>query len=287
MLPVALALGAAIFFSTGAVLTRKSMEREAETYHALLATIGVTFVFSAAVALWKFPLNVIVGRQVLPFVVAGLAVPVVSRMLIYMGYGKLGVARSISISGTTPLFSAILALLVLGETFSRVVVAGIALAIGGIVLISEPHRETKTWKLSAVLFPLGAALLFAIRYTLSRYGLFSSPALVGSTITSGTSLIMLALGGLLVPHRPLRELSLPTARFLAGSGLAYTLAYWCMFGALAGEKLAIVVPLLHTDPLWVLLFSSLFLREKHPITPALLWGTGLVFVGSVLIIAGR
>ena len=175
MIPVALALGAAILFSVGAVLIQKSMEREAQTYHALLATIGVTFVLSAAAALLKFPLNVLVGRQVLPFVAAGLIVPVLSRMLIYIGYGKLGVARSISISGTTPLFSAILALLVLGETLTGVVVAGIVLTVAGIAVISEPHKETKTWKLSGALFPLGSALLFAIRYTLARYGLFTSP----------------------------------------------------------------------------------------------------------------
>ena len=287
MFPVALALGSAILFSMGAVLIRKSMEHEAQTYHALLATIGMTFVLSVAAVLLKFPPSVLVGRQVLPFVAAGLIVPVLSRMLIYIGYGKLGVARSISISGTTPLFSAILAQLVLGETLTGGVVTGIVLTVAGIAVISEPHKETKTWKLSAVLFPLGSALLFAIRYTLARYGLFSSPPLVGSAITSATSLLVLALGGLLIPHPPLRSLSPPAIRFLLGSGLAYTLAYWSLFGTLAAEKLAIVVPILHTDPIWTLLFASLLLREKHPITRALLWGTGLVFVGSVLIIAGR
>jgi drug/metabolite transporter (DMT)-like permease len=287
MIAVALALGAAIFFAAGSVLIQKSLERGAETYHALLASIGVTFVGSAIAALLLFPLDVVIGRQVLPFVVAGLAVPVFSRLLLFMGYGTIGVARTASISGATPFFSALMALLFLQESPTLLAVVGIVLTVGGIVVISEPHRETKTWKLSGVLFPLGSALLFGIRYTLSRYGLFTSPPLVGATMTSGTSVVVLALGGLLVPHRPLRSLRLPASGFLLGAGLLYMGAYWCLFGALAGEKLAIVVPLFHTDPLWTLLFSSLFLREKHAITAALVLGTSLAFVGSVLIIAGR
>jgi hypothetical protein len=35
------------------------------------------------------------------------------------------------------------------------------------------------------------------------------------------------------------------------------------------------------------LFVSLFLRQKHAITPALVWGTCLTFIGSVLIILSR
>lgn len=287
MIPVALALGAAIWFSVGSVLIRKSMDQKAETYHALLASIGVPFVGSVVAALLIFPPDALIGRQVLPFVIAGLAVPVLSRTLIFMGFEKIGVARTASISGTTPFFSAVVAFLALGEALTPGAVAGIVLTVAGIAVISEPHRETKTWKLSGVLFPFGSTLLFAIRYTLARYGLFTSPALVGSAITSGTSLMVLVLVGRLIPHRPLRSLSARARGFLLGAGFSYTGAYWCMFGALASEKLAITVPLIHTDPLWSLLFVSLFLREKHAITPALVWGTILAFTGSVLIILAR
>lgn len=287
MIPVALALGAAIFFSAGAVLVRKSTDHQAETYHALLGSIGIPFVGSVAASLLIFPPKALIGRQVLPFVIAGLAVPVLSRTLIFMGFEKIGVARTTSINGTTPFFSAVVALLALGEALTPRAVTGIVLTVAGIAVISEPHKETKSWKLSGVLFPLGSALLFAIRYTLARYGLFTSPALVGSAITSGASLVVLLLAGRLLPHRPLRSLSARALGFLLAAGLAYTGAYWCMFGALAGERLATVVPLIHTDTLWTLLFSSLFLREKHAITPALVSGTCLTFIGSVLIIAGR
>jgi drug/metabolite transporter (DMT)-like permease len=287
MIAVALALGAAIFFSAGAVLVRKSMDQEAETYHALLASIGVPFLGSVGAALLIFPPKALVGRQVLPFVIAGLAVPVLSRTLIFQGFEKIGVARTTSINGTTPLFSAVVALLALGEGLTPQAVTGIVLTVAGIAVIAEPHRETKSWKLSGLVFPLGSALLFAIRYTLARYGLFSSPALVGSAITLATSLIVLLLAGPLIPHRPFRALSLRARGFLLGVGVAYTGAYWCMFGALAGERLAITVPLIHTDPLWSLLFVALFLRERHAITPALVWGTCLTFAGSVLIILSR
>lgn len=287
MIAVTLALASAMFFGAAAILTRKGIHREADTYQALIASIGTPFVLSAAVVVVLFPLDTVVGRQVLPFVAAGLAVPALSRLLLFLGYEKIGTARTASISGTAPLLSAVIALLFLREAVTWLGVVGIVLTVGGIAVLAEPHKETKTWKLSGLLLPLGAALLFAIRYTLSRYGLFASPALVGVTVVSGTSLIVLTLGGLVVSHRPLRRVSAPAGAFLLGSGLAYTGAYWCMFGAMAAEKLAIVVPLIHTDPLWTLLFSALFLREKHAITGALVLGTCLAFVGSVLIIAGR
>ena len=287
MIPVLLALVSAMLFGVAYTFTKKGMDRKADTYNALITSIGVTFVLSAAAALWTSPLKSVVGRQVLPFVAAGVLVPVLSRLLLYMGFSQIGVARTAAVSGTTPLFSAFLALFALGEGLTVPAVAGIVLTVSGIVVISEPHRETKSWKLSGLSLPLASALMFAVRYTLSRYGLFTSPPLVGATITSATSLGVLILGWRLVPHPVLWRLPGAALRFLLCAGLAYTAAYWCLFGAMASEKLAIVVPLIHTDPLWSLLFTHLFLREQHPITPALVAGTCLAVVGSVLIIAGR
>src|SRR4029434_10307385 len=75
-------------------------------------------------------------RSILIFAVVGLFQPGLTRLLSYKGIDALGVAITDPIRATTPLFSAMMAIVFLGEKLTLPIMVATLMIIAGIILLS-------------------------------------------------------------------------------------------------------------------------------------------------------
>ena len=70
------------------------------------------------------------------FVAVGLFVPGVTRVLSFRGIRTMGSSITSTVVNTTPMFSTVLAILILGERPSALVLGGVLLTVGGLITVS-------------------------------------------------------------------------------------------------------------------------------------------------------
>ncbi|MBI2357456.1 MAG: DMT family transporter, partial [Deltaproteobacteria bacterium] len=73
------------------------------------------------------------------FVVAGVFAPALGRTLNFVGIERIGVARSVPVINTSPVFASILAMIVLGEVWTPQNMLGTGLVVLGVIVLSTAH----------------------------------------------------------------------------------------------------------------------------------------------------
>ena len=140
MLAVAFALGAAVSWALSAVLVRFGLRYMPATLGTFLSLLSGVVLMVAVVA--AFQLSE-VGELTLAgvgiFAAVGVFNFVLGRYLNFLSISHLGVARATPITASTPLFAALLAVLLLGETLNALTVLGTAFVLGGIyIVVKQP-----------------------------------------------------------------------------------------------------------------------------------------------------
>ncbi len=136
MLGVALSLAAAMGFAGSAVFARVGLQYirpTTGTIVSLLIGIGITLTLS--IIFNQKEIIALSGIAFLWFLVSGIINFPLGRLLNYVGVSKIGVSKSTPIVGTSPLFAAILAVTVGGETINAFIMIGTIAIIGGVALI--------------------------------------------------------------------------------------------------------------------------------------------------------
>lgn len=283
MLPQTIALAAAISYALGFILSKRGLGYSTPitiTFVSLLiqttALFALVFVFTGIPIAPGFVLGL--------FIVAGVLQAVV-RQLTYIGIEKIGAARSGPIRASVPLWSAAIAISLLGEEMTAPVAAGTLLIFAGIVLISwRANQAVKDFKWWYVAAPLLAAILGGVVYPLRRYALrYSDEPLYFGAVVGVVGLLCVCL-----------YLALPTTKeklvwnreslgyFIAG-GFLESLGLLLVLYALSFGPVILVTPLTATLPLWVVLGGKIFLRDVEEITPRITMGALLVVAGSIFI----
>src|SRR5262245_56031143 len=182
--PPLLALAASLAFAVAAVLIKRGLQH-ATPLAAVLLSVHCTAatVWLLAAATESLPL--LLTRHVWPFLVAGLAAPGLARLGLYLGVHRVGASRASALSSVAPLFAMAMAVVVLGERPTWGLLAGAVAIVAGGVLLAFRHRDDHTWRRRDLVFPILAALGFAFRDNLSRWGFADFPypllAAVGAT----------------------------------------------------------------------------------------------------------
>lgn len=279
--PALLALVSAFGFALASVLMRRALE------HTAPLTATVVSVTCTAAMLWALAgLTVPLGRalvpEIVPFAVAGLVAPGLGRLWLFSGVARLGVARSAALVSTTPLVAVLLAVAVLGERPSRLLLAGAAAIVVGGVLLSTRSGGDRAWRRRDLVFPLLAALAFGARDVVSRWGLrlYGEP-LLAAAVAAATSVGVVALVG--AARRV--ELRVPRAALglVAASGLSEGIAYLTMWWALAQAHVSLVSPLVNTHPIFALALATALLRDLERVTWRVAVGAALI-VGGVFVV---
>ncbi len=283
MWPEFIAIMSAMGWATDAILVRKGA-RTSNVYAAALISFIITAILLWTIVILFFPLHLLWTPATVYFVLSGLIQPFLARLLHYIGLTRLGVARSGSLRGASPLFAVVLAVAFLGERPNLFVYGGTLFTVAGVWVILYRDEGGSQWKLFDVIFPLGASFVAAISQNLRKKGLLLLPnPFVGGAITTTTSLtlyiISIIISGKYRLVRPDRT-SLPyfvTSAFVAAS------SQFLVFLALSKGDVSAMVPLINTTPFFSVLFSAIFLRDLEQVTSKLFFGSILLVTGMVLI----
>ena len=212
-----------------------------------------------------------------------------ARYLQFIGLHHIGAARNTTvIAGASAFLGVAIAVLFLGEQLTVPVVLGTVALMLGVALLAHESRKTK-WNVAYLLFPLAAALLYAIMSNLYKKGLDIIPnAILGGAI--GLTAALFAMLLFLIPE--ISKNKLPQTAIIkkalplfAVAGAINTLGIILNFQALKLGQVSIIHPILNSQPLFATLYGYLFLKQHEKITLHVVAGAIVVVAGVVLISA--
>jgi len=278
------AFQAALCFSIAHILIRRGLiESNAMTGSFISLSMS-------AVVLWLavpffVPLTALWNPAALIFIAAGIFAPGIGRTLSYVGIEKIGVARSVPIANSSPIFASIFAVIFLAEAWVLQNVIGTLLVISGVIVLSMAKPAQGEWRKIDVIYPLIGALAFGASTTLRKAGLgVINIPLLAAAVTAGAaaifSFILLQIQG----GKEAFKLTRRSAAWLFPAGVFNTAAMLSVFFALSHGKVVIVEPLVSSNPVTTLLLTSIFLRDVESLTLRVILGAALTVTGTILVV---
>ena len=223
-------------------------------------------------------------RAVAFFVLAGLIGTVGGRLLRFLSIERVGASISAALINLSPLISAALAIVLLGEPVTGPTAVGTLVIVAGAVLLSVGGRQVgyRPWHLT---LPLLSAMCFGVVAILRKLGLGGAGAVMGSAINVTAALI--AFTALLVASGR-RDAMVCRGRslgYFVAAGVAENAGVFMNVVALNAGMVSVVAPLNATSPVFTLLLSFFFLRGLETLTGRIVVGTLLIVAGVYLITA--
>jgi drug/metabolite transporter, DME family len=275
---------AVLFFSIAHILIRRGLVHSnamtgsfiSLTISACVLLLVVPF-FAPYTSLW----NPAIGY----FIAAGIFAPGIGRTLGYVGIERIGVARSVPIVNSSPIFASIFAVLYLGELWVLQNIAGTCLVILGVILLSLTKPSDKPWRKTDVIYPILGAIAFGASANLRKAGLevVNIPILAAATTASTAALFSLGLlhfqGG-----KDVFKLPRESAGWLIAAGIINTAAMLSVFYALSFGKVVIVEPLVSSNPVLTLILTAIFLRDLEALSLRVIVGALLTVAGTILVV---
>jgi DME family drug/metabolite transporter len=211
------------------------------------------------------------------------------RLLAYTGVLKIGASRSSALQSINPLISATIAIAVLKESVTVLILAGTLLVVAGIILVSwKAERELPSFRWWHLLLPVGAAILTGVNHPMRRYALsLSNEPLFFSAFMGLVTLIAFAGYMSVSSQEPWlvwdRRALLP----FVCAGIFETFSIVLILTALSIGPVVVIAPIAATYPVWSLIGAKLFLKDVERIRIKAAVGILSVVAGTVAIHLGR
>lgn len=286
LLPLTGAIALAVQALTIRVATRRGSVSDV-LWVVLLTNVG--FIVPITTVLFYPEYGLTLGA-IGAFVGAGIVGTVLGRVALFAGIRRVGASRAEPIKASTPLFAAVIAVIVLGEQMTPEHLLGVVLIAVGIATISWEKASGAAADVSGkpadLLLPLSAALLFAIEPIFAKAGFSEgTPFFVGLAIKTISATV--GFFGYLRWRGTLPELSElvddTDFRWYVAAGIANTVFLVAFYASLSVAPVVIVVPIIQGSPLFVVLLSYVFLQDIEHVTAQLAAGVFIVVIGGVLV----
>jgi drug/metabolite transporter (DMT)-like permease len=282
-----LAFITSVLYASALVSARAGMRYSNPTTVTLISILMQNLVLWSAVFLTGgVPAVPVIG--VLLFTLVGIFQLGV-RLLAYTGVNKIGASRSSALQSVSPLISATIAITILGEQTSLLIMVGTFLIVGGIILISwKPEQQLRDFRRWYLLLPIGAACLTGINHPVRRYVLSMAneplffSALMGTVSLAGF-LVYLAVS----PQSQRVVWSRQAIGPFLATGLCETLSILFIITAISLGRVVVVVPIATSYPVWSLIQARIFLRDIESINWKIVAGILSVVAGNFAIHLGR
>ena len=287
MLPIAFGLLTSLCFAIASLLAQRGYYKGPAPWGAWITIAGnCAFLLAAQFLLYR-DTRIFVADNLL-FVAVGLFVPGVTRVLSFRGIRTMGSSITSTIINTTPMFSTVLAILLLGERPAPLVLLGVALTVGGLVTVSWVGRQADHRKLELI-FPFLCALIFSLKDIAVRWGLGSGDGqpIFAAGIAALTSTIQIFLMIRYVQGEKFVLPPAPVAWWFVWSGIFTGGSFLFMYVALSMERVTIVAPLINSYAVFVLMLTPLMARQIERITWRKIAGAVLVVAGIFLVSVGK
>ena len=281
--PPALALFAAAGFGCAAVLLRRALA-QASPLAAAIVSVSFTTIFVCLLALTTASVSRLATWRIAPFVIAGIVAPGLARLAYFFGIQRVGVARATPLVSTSPDFSVIIAIALLGERQPWPLFVGVACIVVGGILLAARGRTDSPWRRRDLVFPLLAAVGFAVRDNIFRFGFreYAEPILA-ATAAALASFVVMWLVGVAQHETGHLRLTRSALGFLAAAGLSEALAYVSMLRAFSVGAVSVVSPLVNTHGMFTVLLTAIFLRDVERITWRIATAAAMIVVGIFVV----
>jgi drug/metabolite transporter, DME family len=274
---------AALCFSIAHVLVRRGL------VHSNALTGSFVSLATSAAAFWMLlpwfaPLSALQAPAIGYFIAAGFFAPAIGQTLGYLGIERIGVARSMPIVNSAPIFSSLLAVFFLGEVWVLQNIIGTGLVIIGAIILSSGKPAAGDWRKLDIVYPILGALAFGISTTLRKTGLTEVQIpILGAAVATGTAFFVLLGIIQMRGGRQVLEFNRQSSGWLFGAALVNTAAILSVFSALNVGNVVRVEPLIASNPLLSLLWTGIFLKELERLSARIVLGALVTVTGTVLV----
>lgn len=279
----ALAIIAAFLYSL-AMITAQIGLKDTDTFSGALISMIFSFLGSLLLFVFYVPFSHFANWATVYFIIAGLIGPCLGRFLLYIGINRVGSSIASTLYSVKPLFSALAAVLVLGENLTTGIGAATVIMVSGLAIVSfeeSGNKIEKEWSKKDLIFPIMAGAAYGLSHVFRKIGLNISHDPLMGVVLQNTAAVSFSLT-LAVFKNNHKQVSLRhhKAWIIFGlSGICSVLGQLVIFYALDIGSVIIVSPLSSISPLFVIVIAGIFLRKVERIS----WK---IIIGAVLIIGG-
>lgn len=287
MLPIVFGLLTSLCFAIASLLAQRGYSQGAAPWGAWITIAGNCALLLSAHFLLHSDTRLFVIDNLI-FVGVGLLVPGVTRVLSFRGIRTMGSSITSTIINTTPAFSTVLAIFLLGERPGALVLSGVALTVAGLVTVSWVGSRAN-YRKRELLFPFLCALIFSLKDITVRWALGAGDGqpIFSAGIAALTSTVQIFLITRYAQGEKFALPPMPVARWFVGSGIFTGGSFLFMYLALSMERVTIVAPLINSYAVFVLLLTPLMARQIESVTPRKIAGAALVVAGIFLVSYGK
>jgi transporter family protein len=287
MFGILIALLSALSFGLSQTLVRRNIAKSNYVYISLTVTIiGNIILWPLALAFTD--LSTINPDGLILFIIAGLLAPGIARLFFFKGMESAGMSANSSIFSTYPLYTSIIATLLLGEVLTAENWMGLICIIVGVIFVgrSVNNKDVKTrntTKMGLIISFLGS-LAIAFSQILRKEGLniYNQPLLgvaVGYTMALIVYLLVIAFSR----NNKAPRYSWKDVCHFWKPGVGIAVGWLLSFVALSTEMVSIIVPVLQTELLFIILFAYIFLRKQKEVTIKVAASAILIVAGVILV----
>ena len=287
------ALLGAVSIAATAIFVRVATREGGKAFYAVIVSLIMNLIIVIpVVAVVYYPDYGITLKSAIAFAGAGLSGTLIGRVAYFEGIQRVGASRSDAIKATTPIIATIIAIVLIGESPSRIHIAGISAIVVGVWIISLDLIQDKiikgiTNRRMDVIYPIAAAIFFGFEPVFARIGVLEgTPGHVGLSI----KMVVAGIGFLIyfmvkgdMPNIGKIFENKITARWYILAGLASTSMMIFLYTAIEIAPVVFVVPFLQTSPLFVVIFSYIWLQDIEHISWRLVIGILVMISATILI----
>lgn len=289
VLGVGLAVCSALAWAAHYLFVRMGME-ESELGDVVLVAVVSQVLVVVPIAVTVTRDHGLTPETIALFAAAGLASGLFGRVFQYASTRRIGASKTSPIVASAGLVSAILAVVLLGESVTPSHVLGILLVVVGVAVTSWETAigGTNAWDTAgkAFVYPFLAVLFYGVEPILVKVGIErGTPGLVGlavmAVVAAATFFAYRRTRG---PVAVNAILAGPGTYWAILAGAVGALAYVFYVTALSMAPVVIVLPLFQTTPVLVAGLSLAFMpRHLERVSVRLLAGAATVVVGATLV----
>ncbi len=261
---ILLAALSALFAGATSILAKIGIRRTDSTVATAIRT-AVVLVMSWGMVLVvgsQGQLRALSGKNLLFLVLSGLATG--ASWLCYFRALKLGnVNRVVAVDKSSTILTILLAFLLLGEPFSPLAGAAMALMALGTWLMLEKKADQRHGEGPWLLYAAGSAVFASLTSILAKLGISGVESNLGTAVRTSVVLVMAwAMVALTGKWGQVRQIEKRELLFICLSGLATGGSWLCYYRALQAGPASVVVPIDKLSILVVALFARVFLGER-------------------------
>jgi DME family drug/metabolite transporter len=278
-----LAIIAAFLYGLAMIMAQIGL-KDTDTFSGALISMIFSFIGSLFLFIYYVPISHFANWGLIYFIIAGLSGPCIGRFLLFIGINRVGGSIASTLYSIKPLFSAIAAVLILGEHLTTGIAAATVIMVGGLAIVSFEESGKKiesSWSKKDLIFPIMAGAAYGLSHVFRKIGLnINHEPLMGVVVQNVTALSFSIILVLFKKNHQKVTVNNRKAWIVFGlSGIFSVLGQLATFHALNIGSVIIVSPLSAISPLFVIVIAGIFLRKVERVT----WK---IILGAVLIIGG-